>query len=385
MINIPGRIPITIHPLFWLTALLIGFLSSQGSPLAILLWIVVILVSVLVHEFGHALMALAFHLKPSIELVALGGVTTHEGKDLPLWKQFLIVLNGPLFGFLLFLSAWGLGKLPLGETLSTVFLFFSRVNLIWTILNLVPVVPLDGGQLLRIVLEALFGKKGFRYSLIVGMGLSLALSVLFFLSQNFLPGALFFLFAFQSFDIYRRVRRMTEEDHSALLKQAFEQAELDLKEGNKESALAAFERIHKQTHEGMLHFLSAEYLAFLKYEKGETLEAYKLLQSIRRRLSREALCLLHKVAFDQKDYQLVAEIGGTCFQVMQVKEVALRTAFACAALKEEKSTVGWLEAAFQEGLEDISSILKESYFDPVRESPLFKQFEKMHAGSQASE
>lgn len=73
------------------------------------------------------------------------------------------------------------------------------------------------------------------------------------------------------------------------------------------------------------------------------------------------------------------EIGGNCFQVMPIKEVALRNAFSCAALAQEKPAIGWLEAAFQEGLDNISAILQESYFDPIRETDLFKQFQKMHA------
>ncbi len=379
MINIPGRIPISIHPFFWVTALLIGFLSSHGSPVGALIWVGVILVSVLIHEFGHATTALFFGLKPRIDLVALGGLTTHQGEKLPLWKQFFIVLNGPLFGFMLFLLSWGLLKLPMASTLQGVLTLFLWINLVWTVLNLVPVLPLDGGQLLRIVLEGIFGAKGFGYSLVVGMIVSFGLSIAFFILRNFLVGALFFLFAFQSFDLYRRMRRLSEEDRTDRFKQALDEAERDLQQGNKERALAEFERIHAETHEGMIHLLATQYLAFLKYERGESAETYKLLKSIRSDVNGDALCLLHKAAFDQKDYALVAEIGGSCFQTMSVKEVALRNAFACASLAQEKPAIGWLEAAFQDGLENIPAVLQEPYFDPIRETTLFKQFQKMHA------
>ena len=63
--------------------------------------------------------------------------------------------------------------------------------------NVIDVMPLDGGQLLRIILEAIFGAKGFRYSLIIGMAIAGGGSVFFFLYHQYLIGALFFLFAFQ--------------------------------------------------------------------------------------------------------------------------------------------------------------------------------------------
>ncbi|MBI3236126.1 MAG: M50 family metallopeptidase, partial [Chlamydiales bacterium] len=100
MITIPGKIPILIHPTFWLFAAIIGFMNSQ-SFIGTLIWVGIIFISVLFHEFGHALMACLFGKKPRIELVALGGLTYHSGEGLSLGKQFLIVLNGPLFGLIL--------------------------------------------------------------------------------------------------------------------------------------------------------------------------------------------------------------------------------------------------------------------------------------------
>lgn len=244
MIEIKGKIPISIHFFFWITAALIGFLNS-GTWLGTIIWIFVILISVLVHEMGHATTALFFGVKPRIELVALGGLTYHHGEKLSFLKQFFIVLNGPIFGFMLFVLAWGLLKVPAlavgfwGGVLN----LFYWVNFIWTILNLVPVMPLDGGQLLRIALEAFFGAKGFRYSLVIGIVIAGLISLGFFLYQQYLIGALFFLFAFQSWDMFRRLRLLTNEDRNEHLKGALAEAEKNLQEGEKDKALFAFERI----------------------------------------------------------------------------------------------------------------------------------------------
>lgn len=380
MIQIKGKIPISIHFFFWITAALIGFLNS-GTWMGTLIWIFVILVSVLVHEMGHATTAVFFGLQPRIELVALGGLTYHQGDKLPFWKQFFIVLDGPIFGFLLFIVAWGLLKVPALATgfWGGVLTLFYWVNLIWTFLNLIPVMPLDGGQLLRIVMESIFGAKGFRYSLIIGMIIAGGISLIFFLYQQFLIGALFFLFAFQSFDMFRRLKLLTNIDRSEDLKTALAVAEKNLQEGEKEKALFAFERIRTEAKAGMIHMMATQYVAFLKYDLGKVKDAYDLLLPLRHELPPEALCLLHKAAFEQHDNVLVEEIGGECFQILPSKELALRNAMACAALAKAKPAVGWLETAFQEGLEEIPTIIKAKEFDPIRESPYFQQFMKHHS------
>ncbi|NGX38786.1 MAG: hypothetical protein KR126chlam1_00097 [Chlamydiae bacterium] len=73
------------------------------------------------------------------------------------------------------------------------------------------------------------------------------------------------------------------------------------------------------------------------------------------------------------------EIGESCFQVMPTKEVALRNAYACAALPKDKPTVGWLKAAFLEGLEDLTEVLKGAKFDPIRQSEAFKKFLELNS------
>ncbi|MDN3506727.1 MAG: M50 family metallopeptidase [Simkaniaceae bacterium] len=379
MIHIKGKIPITIHPLFWITAAILGFLWTQAI-VGTAIVAVVVLVSVLVHEMGHATTALLFGLKPRIELVALGGLTYHQGDKLPFWKQFIIVLNGPLFGFCLFLIALFLMKVPaFSQGVPALFVrYFMLINLIWTIFNLVPVMPLDGGQMLRIALEGFFGAKGFRIALIIGMIIAGAASLFFFLTRNFLPGAILFLFAFQNFDMYRKLKNLSDKDRSGPLKQALEEAERDLQAGNKDKALFAFEKIRNESKEGMIHMMATQYIAFLKYDLGRTKEAYELLLPIRSELSPEALLLLHKAAYDEKNFPLVEEIGGSCFQVMPSKEVALRNALASAALARSKPAVGWLETAFQEGLDNLSDIIKSPEFDPIREDEIFQKFSQNH-------
>ena len=54
MLKISGPIPIAIYPFFWILAAAIGWLNTFNFP-GTLIWMVIIVGSVLVHEFGHVL------------------------------------------------------------------------------------------------------------------------------------------------------------------------------------------------------------------------------------------------------------------------------------------------------------------------------------------
>ena len=177
MLNISGRVPIVIHPFFWVLAFFIGWVNTFTFS-GTVIWMVVILISVLVHEMGHALMGLSFGQKARIELVGFGGMTVREGPKLKLWQEFLVVFCGPFAGIALFLSA-----LYLSEVIPERFHVFymalritALVNLFWSVFNLIPVLPLDGGHLMRIALEGAFGYRGVKISLFLGILLAMALA-----------------------------------------------------------------------------------------------------------------------------------------------------------------------------------------------------------------
>jgi stage IV sporulation protein FB len=377
VIRIPGKIPIIIHPTFWIFAALIGFLLGEGNLLLTVLWVGIIFVSVLFHEMGHALTALLFGRKPRIELVALGGLTYHDGEKLAFWKQFFIVFNGPLFGFFLYIIVAILLDIPgliQAPNLITLLTLIKVVNLFWTILNLLPVLPLDGGQLMRVVLEGFFGVNGIKYALFTSMCIAFLISLGSFLFQQFLIGAFFFLFAFQAFDGWRRSRIMADPDQKEVLRKAFEDAELAIEQGKKKEAEELFEKIRVEAKRGMLHVMASQYLAFLYYEEGKVQDAYEILLSVREHLSHDALCLLHRLAFEVKNYPLVLELAGPCYQTLPSVEMALRNAYASASLSQTGAAIGWLQTAQQEGLQNLKEIIQEKAFDGVRDHPDFKQF-----------
>jgi Zn-dependent protease len=375
MIEIPGRIPIFIHPFFWVLAAFIGWMSSQ-TLVGMLIWIAIIFVSVLFHEYGHALTAVLFGQKTTIQLMAMGGATSYSGSKLKFWQQFLIVLNGPVFGFLLFVGATIL--LQMGGNFSPLLLQTLKMtqlaNLFWTIVNLLPVMPLDGGQLLRIVLEAAFGVRGFKASLLIGAVISFCCSLGFFMVQFYLAGALFFLFAFQSLDLWRKSKLATQVDREEPMKSLLVQGEIALQEGKKSVAKELFAKVCESAQGGILAAVAAQRLSVILMEEGKAKEAYELLLPIQSHLADDARCLLHQLAAQEQNDELVAKLSAECYQVMPSQEMALRNARAFARLHQAKLAGGWLQAAWQYGGLKVDLILKEEPFLALKGDVEFDAF-----------
>lgn len=196
-------IPVRIHPFFWLVALLLGARSENAAEL--LTWVVALFVSILFHEFGHAMAMRAYGFHPSITLYGLGGLTAynpaggyHSRGSGPL-GQVVISAAGPGAGFVLaavvvaaiMLSgnlvqfqpggAYGvrIGMDQVGSPIFTDLLWsILFISIIWGIVNLLPVYPLDGGQIARELFLKLNPREGIRQSLILSAITGVALCVI---------------------------------------------------------------------------------------------------------------------------------------------------------------------------------------------------------------
>jgi Zn-dependent protease len=145
-------VPVRVHPLFWVSSAVLAW-DEQGDLPVIAVGIACIFVAIIVHELGHALMNRCFGWNSEIVLYLFGGyaTTTHHST----WKNIAVLVAGPAAGFLLFLTV-GLSWLfflrdavesnPLAATAVSITLYIS---LVWNIINLFPVLPLDGGQISR--------------------------------------------------------------------------------------------------------------------------------------------------------------------------------------------------------------------------------------------
>lgn len=226
--NVAG-IPVRVHPLFWLVAVLFG--SSGGNLLGLLMWVPAVFVSILVHELGHAF-AMRYFGRPSRVVLYLGGGLTvpesvswgYRSMDVSLTinQEIAISLAGPgagfLFAALLLAIVVGIGG-SLGVTLLFGLLPFPRValpswagvagpllgallwvNIFWGLVNLMPVYPLDGGQVTRMAWLKTDPWDGVRKSLWLSVMAGAVVALIGLLVMQSLYVALLFAFlAFQSY------------------------------------------------------------------------------------------------------------------------------------------------------------------------------------------
>lgn len=172
-------IPVRVDPAFFLLILFVGF--SRDLP-SLLSWLAVVFVGVLVHELGHALVYRAFGKEPRIELVMTGGLTwAVGGPPLTAARNLAVSLAGPGVGF-------GLGALAYAASRSGSPLLDQRlvqvalrdllfVSVVWGVLNLLPILPLDGGRVMQSLLDMATKGRGERPALIVSVVVGTAAAV----------------------------------------------------------------------------------------------------------------------------------------------------------------------------------------------------------------
>ena len=116
----------------------------------------VLVVSILVHELGHAAMANRLGLGPCRVVVhGFGGLcsfTTPPTHRQGLWVSLAGPAAGLALGGLAWILAHGSGSPPSGVP-GILLSLLIRVNLFWSLFNLLPMFPLDGGQALRHLLH----------------------------------------------------------------------------------------------------------------------------------------------------------------------------------------------------------------------------------------
>lgn len=330
--HIRGKIPLTIRPLFWVLAGLIGFLQG-GSFSGAILWVAIVLISLLFHEYGHALAALAFGKRPRIELGMLGGVTLYDGRGLSRWRQFIIVLSGPVMGALLFfICVWSAARAT--DAGKGILEGMAFINMWWTLFNLLPILPLDGGQMMRITLEACFGARGTAYAFLAGGVMAMLIGTLAFAYGLLFIGVFLLFCAMQNYEGWRQAR--------------------------------------------LLPTLGIQKKAFQLYAEGHFDEAYQLFLSAKTQLTPDALCLLHKMAFERGDDKVVVLLSGACFQVAPQIDIALRSAKACARLGQVEPAIGWLTSAEGLGAEHIEIVCQGAEFDSIRRASAFQNFITRH-------
>ena len=220
--------PTVIQPFFWAIALIISALAL-GQIDDMPLWItqlivgaIAILLAILVHELGHALTFRHLFREPCVIILhGMGGMAVPEyHRRRPGFygavAECFLAFSGPLAGFVLAFAAIllfraipaNVGGLPV--LLLLYFLDWTIwISIVWGILNLMPIYPMDGGRIAREVCAYLFPRRGIEFSLILSMTVAILLIAIALQKEKFFIAFLFGFFAYQNYQewSFRSFRR----------------------------------------------------------------------------------------------------------------------------------------------------------------------------------
>ena len=164
-------IPFYVNPSWFLVLGLVTL--SYGSQLVasfpelgvIISWILgfitalLLFASVLAHELGHSFVAQAQGIEvKSISLFLFGGLAMLDKESKTPWQAFSVAIAGPLVSIVLYVLLTVLTTLlSLPAPLAAIISLLAALNLVLALFNLIPGLPLDGGNILKAIVWKITG------------------------------------------------------------------------------------------------------------------------------------------------------------------------------------------------------------------------------------
>ena len=156
-------IDVRIHLSFLILPVIFGFLGwrdgGQAAAGQAIVFILLLFVCVVLHEFGHALAGKRFGIRtPDITLLPIGGVARMERIPEKPSQELAIALAGPVVNVIIagllagILAVTGGILIVTPEEWRTLLQNLMTINLALVVFNLIPAFPMDGGRVLRAIL-----------------------------------------------------------------------------------------------------------------------------------------------------------------------------------------------------------------------------------------
>lgn len=432
-------IPLKIDPSFFAMISVMAF-SRISKPVLLIEWLGVVLFSVLIHELGHAFAGKAFGLTPTISFVSWGGLTSWEaGRNVLPWQSMLISFAGPGAGFLL-------GSLVLAlkifspdlqnDGLWRVTIFdLIWVNFGWGLFNLLPILPLDGGNIAGSIEEWVSKKYEHYYAIRLSLFVACSISIWALMSGKIW---IFFVVGWCAANNFTSLNEQREHKKNQKLYEKLEETRKACNNKQGTEVIAKSQEILQvaQTYEirkQALNLLIRGYIIEKDFEKAkQTLENYQakfgesidlkcmvyfaaeewqkiidFLQPIfesapqyrygswlmqaylkiknysaaieicgHKSLEKHALSLYSKVqaaAFYAEEFELSIEIGLLAFAREENETIAYDISCSYARMNRLTEAIIWLNKALDLGYSDFDYLLKDSDFDNLSHVPQFDQ------------
>lgn len=199
-----GRIPVRVLPSFWLSAVLLGWNPERLD--LVILWALCQFISILVHELGHAWTAQAMGYPCEITMHLFGGYASYRAYYIRPAKTLLISVAGPATGLLFagLIVSTGVVNLSHGtlsvsnEHYAYIIQVLLLMNILWSVFNLLPVLPLDGGQILLSLLQSLGIQAARMWALRVSLVIGVLMAFLAFRYQLSMAGVLLIIMSIEN-------------------------------------------------------------------------------------------------------------------------------------------------------------------------------------------
>jgi membrane-associated protease RseP (regulator of RpoE activity) len=195
-----GTIPVRVHVSFLVISAMLGA-GGRVTLVGLVQWVLVVFVGVLLHELGHAFAGRTFGLAPQIDLQGMGGLTSWGGgrRNVGTWRSVVISLAGPLTGIAIGVTALVYARSsqePLEPRIASLVSDVVWVNLGWGVLNLLPILPLDGGNVLFELAQKVTGGRGERPARFISIGFAVAVGIFALVEHNNFGALMVAYFAF---------------------------------------------------------------------------------------------------------------------------------------------------------------------------------------------
>lgn len=278
-----GPFPVGIDPIFFVLVAVLGL--RHNSTISIVVFVAVALVSVLWHEIGHAMAFRAFGYDSSILLHGMGGLTMPDtDRALPPGRDLMVSMAGPLAGILV--GGAVLTVAPPdgalfgssdGTAMESLLGDLVWVNLGWGLFNLVPILPLDGGRVMKSLLNLSTDGRGERTARFVSIGVGGALAMLAIMNGIIIAAILLAWLVYANVqDLQQMIKAPRERDLDTWL----EEGRGNLAEG---ALLAASNRAREVLNWSRVpatRAAAAEVLAWALLLEGKTEQGAEILASI---------------------------------------------------------------------------------------------------------
>ncbi len=259
-------IPVRVEPVFFLILAVLGWANSR-TPTGIVVFMVVGGLSILLHELGHATAHRSFGAHPRVTLTGFGGVTV--GPVHPRGRSLVVTLAGPIAGFVAALVGVALSHAVTGPStvVKTAIDDLIWVNVLWGVFNLLPILPLDGGNLAA----DLFGSRSARVLSVAG---AVGLGLLGLYTGQLFLAFLGFYFATQSLSSIRATRDRPELEQ-------LDEARAALLRGDTDAAVDIVQRVAAAAGSFPVEVTAAELLAWARLAENQPEQARAALAALR--------------------------------------------------------------------------------------------------------